>query len=73
MEVGTKLIRTQTGQPYTINSIRKTKLKGRLFKKERMYYLKSHIHYSLDLLVHEHELHSLFTVVSEEALAKMGE
>ena len=59
-EVGTKLIRIQTGQHYVIEKTELSKVKGKILKKEVLYHLKSEYHSSLDLIVHEEELKTLF-------------
>ena len=64
-EVGTRLIRIQTGQHYIIEKTELSKVKGKLLKKEVLYHLKSEYHSSLDLIVHEDELKKLFKRVRQ--------
>lgn len=61
-EVGTKLIRIQTGQRYVIEKVTSEKVSGKLFKKETKYHLKQE-RGPIDLIVHEDELKSLFKCV----------
>lgn len=63
-EVGTKLIRTQTGQHYVIEKTELSKVKGKVFKKEVLYHLK-HENGPMDLIAHENELKSLFKFVKQ--------
>lgn len=63
-EVGTKLIRIQTGQRYVIEKVTSEKVSGKLFKKETKYHLKQE-RGPIDLIVHEDELKSLFKCVKQ--------
>lgn len=63
-ELGTKLIRTQTGQHYVIEKKTWEKVKGKLFKKKALYYLK-HENGQIGLIVHEDELKSMFKFVKQ--------
>lgn len=63
-ELGTKLIRIQTGQHYVIDKTELVKVKGTLFKKEVLYHLK-HENGPIDLIVHEDELKSMFKFVKQ--------
>ena len=62
-EIGTKFIRIKTGQVYFIEKIVSVRTWG--FKKEELYHLKSEIHKSLDLVVHEEELKMHFKRVKQ--------
>lgn len=64
-EVGTKLIRIQTGQHYIIEKTKLSKVKGKFLKKEVLYHLKSEYDSSLDLIVHKDELKTLFMCVKQ--------
>lgn len=63
-EVGTKLIRIQTGQYYVIEKTELSKVKGKVFKKEVLYHLK-HENGPIDLIVHEDELKRMFKFVKQ--------
>lgn len=63
-KVGTRVIRVQTGQHYVISKIETKRADGSLFKKEIKFYLK-HERGSVDLIVREDELKTLFSPIKQ--------
>ena len=63
-KVGTRVIRVQTGQHYVISKIETKRADGSLFKKETKFYLK-HERGSVDLIVREDELKTLFSPIKQ--------
>lgn len=63
-KVGTRVIRVQTGQHYVISKIETKRADGSLFKKETKLHLK-HERGSVDLIVSEDELKTLFSPIKQ--------
>lgn len=63
-KVGTRVIRVQTGQHYVISKIETKRADGSLLKKETMFHLK-HERGSVDLIVREDELKTLFSPIKQ--------
>ena len=63
-KVGTRVIRVQTGQHYVISKIETKRADGSLLKKETRFHLK-HERGSVDLIVREDELKTLFSPIKQ--------